>query len=146
MTKPGGHRFPVRVYYEDTDAGGMVYHANYLKFAERARTEMMRGIGFSHSRTRAESGIRWVVRRCAADYRAAAALDDALAVETRIAGIGAATLALRQEISRDGELLVALDVVVACIGREGRPRRLPPGLRAALIAACEPSVATQLSK
>ncbi|MGH7094988.1 MAG: YbgC/FadM family acyl-CoA thioesterase, partial [Stellaceae bacterium] len=75
-----GHRFPVRVYYEDTDAGGVVYHANYLRFAERARTELLRSIGFSHSRSHAESGIRFVVRRCMVEYRAAARLDDALTV------------------------------------------------------------------
>jgi len=141
-----GHCHPVRVYYEDTDAGGMVYHANYLKFAERARTELMRSIGFSHSQSHAESGIRFVVSRCAVEYRAAARLDDALTVTTTVARIGAATLLLQQVIRRDGELLAVLDIVVACIGREGRPCRLPPALRAALAAGGQPSLATPLSK
>ncbi len=136
----------VRVYYEDTDAAGMVYHANYLKFAERARTELLRQIGFSQRRLREESGIGFAVRRCNADYLAVGRLDDALTVATEIAAVGAATLSLRQEIRRDGEVLVVLDVVVACIGREGRPRRLPGPLRARLAGSGDPVVTTQSSK
>ena len=127
------HTMPLRVYYEDTDAAGIVYYANYLKFAERGRTEMMRDLGFAHSTVSEETGIVFTVRRCSADYRAAARLDDALTVETRIAEIGAATLSLDQQIRRDGETIVAPDVLVACVGRDGRPRRVPPGLRAALM-------------
>ena len=132
--QPSGltHAMPLRVYYEDTDAAGIVYYANYLKFAERGRTEMMRSLGFEHSRVLEETGIAFAVRRLSADYRAAARLDDALTVETTVEAIGAATLALDQQIRRDGDTLVALDVLVACVGRDGRPRRLPPGLRAAL--------------
>ena len=126
------HSMPVRVYYEDTDAAGIVYYANYLKFAERGRTEMMRGLGFDHSRIYADSGIAFTVRRLGAEYHRPARLDDSLTVETRIVEIGAATLLLEQEISRDGTVLVALDVLVACVGRDGRPRRVPAGLRAAL--------------
>ena len=127
------HSMKLRVYYEDTDAAGIVYYANYLKFAERGRTEMMRGLGFAHSRIAAEIGIVFTVRRCSVDYRAAARLDDTLTVETRIQEIGAATLSLDQQIRRDGETIVALDVLVACVGPDGRPRRVPPGLRAALM-------------
>ena len=127
------HRMALRVYYEDTDAAGIVYYANYLKFAERGRTEMMRDLGFAHSEIAGETGIVFTVRRCAADYRATARLDDMLTVETRIQEIGAATLSLDQQIRRDGETIVALDVLVACVGRDGRPRRVPPGLRAALM-------------
>ena len=123
---------PLRVYYEDTDAAGIVYYANYLKFAERGRTEMMRALGFEHSGILKETGIAFIVRRLSADYRAAAHLDDALTVETTVQSIGAATLQLDQQIRRDRDTLVALDVLVACVGRDGRPRRLPSGLRAAL--------------
>jgi acyl-CoA thioester hydrolase len=126
------HTMPLRVYYEDTDGAGIVYYANYLKFAERGRTEMMRTLGFAHSRIHAETGIVFTVRRLGADYRAPARLDDALSVATRIVKIGAATLTLDQEIRRDGRVLVALDVLVACVGRDGRPRRVPPEMRAAL--------------
>jgi acyl-CoA thioester hydrolase len=133
---PGlSHTMPLRVYYEDTDAAGIVYYANYLKFAERGRTEMMRELGFEHSRVFADVGIAFIVRRLSADYRGAARLDDALTVETRVDAIGAATLELDQQIRREGATLVALNVLVACVGRDGRPRRLPAGLRAALAAS-----------
>jgi acyl-CoA thioester hydrolase len=129
---PIAHSLPLRVYYEDTDAAGMVYHANYLKFAERGRSEMLRSLGFGHRKLGQESGIGFAVRRCSVDYLAPARLEDALSVETTLAGIGAATLTVRQQIRRDGELLVDLDILVACIGRDGRPRRLPSALRVAL--------------
>jgi acyl-CoA thioester hydrolase len=127
------HRMPLRVYYEDTDAAGIVYYANYLKFAERGRTEMMRELGFAHSQIAEDIGTLFTVRRCSLDYRAPARLDDALTVETRVLEIGAATLLLDQQIRREGELLVQMDMLVACIGRDGRPRRVPAGLRAALM-------------
>jgi acyl-CoA thioester hydrolase len=126
------HSMKLRVYYEDTDAAGIVYYANYLKFAERGRTEMMRQLGFAHSAIVEESGVVFTVRRLAADYRLPARLDDALTVETRVGDIGAATLRLDQQIRRAEKVLVALDVLVACVGRDGRPRRVPVGLRDAL--------------
>ena len=132
------HSMPLRVYYEDTDGAGIVYYANYLKFAERGRTEMMRTLGFAHSRIQAETGIVFTVRRLAADYREPARLDDALSVDTRIVEIGGATVLLDQQIRRDGKVLVALDVLVACVGRDGRPRRVPADLRAALASFGSP--------
>jgi acyl-CoA thioester hydrolase len=128
------HSHAIRVYYEDTDAGGMVYHANYLKFAERGRTEFLRSLGHSHSRTRDESGVVFVVRRCTADFLLPARLDDALVVGTSVLAVRGALLSLRQEISRDDALVAVLDVDVACIGREGRAHRLPPALRAMLLS------------
>jgi acyl-CoA thioester hydrolase len=126
------HSLPLRVYYEDTDAAGMVYHANYLKFAERGRSEMLRSLGFPHRKLAAEDGIGFAVRRCAVEYLAPARLEDALVVDTTLVEAGAATLALRQQIRRGGELLADLDVLVACVGSNGRPRRLPGALRTAL--------------
>ena len=126
------HSITVRVYYEDTDAAGIVYYANYLKFAERGRTEMLRSLGFGHRRLREESGLAFAVRRCQVDYLEPARLDDALTVETRVARLRGATLCLRQEIRRETRTLARLEILVACIGEEGRPRRLPPGLRALL--------------
>ena len=128
----GAHFFPIRIYYEDTDSVGLVYYANYLKFAERARTELLRVAGFEQERLRQEAGLVFVVRHCTADYRAAAHLDDDLVIATRVAGVGAATLDLAQEIRRGDDVLVALDFRIACLGRAGKPRRLPPALRAAL--------------
>jgi acyl-CoA thioester hydrolase len=126
------HTMPLRVYYEDTDAAGIVYYANYLKFVERGRTEMMRALGFAHSGIAAETGIVFTVRRLTADYRQPARLDDLLTVETRIVEIGGATLLLDQSVCRDGAVLVAVEVLVACVGNDGRPRRVPGGLRDAL--------------
>ena len=137
MSAAGGvglsHTMPLRVYYEDTDAAGIVYYANYLKFAERGRTEMMRDLGFAHSAIVEETGIVFTVRRCSIDYRAPARLDDALTVDTRVVEIGGATLLLDQQIRRDEDILVQIDMLVACVGRDGRPRRVPAGLRGALI-------------
>src|ERR1700748_2729009 len=84
------HRFPVRVYYEDTDAAGIVYYANYLKFTERARTEMMRLYGVEHEKARQSGGTVFIVRRVDCEYRVPARLDDELVGETRIAAIGGA--------------------------------------------------------
>src|SRR5216684_9119727 len=134
------HSMPLRVYYEDTDAAGIVYYANYLKFAERGRTEMMRALGFAHSSIRAETGIIFTVRRLAADYRSPARLDDSLSVDARILEIAGATLLLDQEIRRDGAVLVAIELLLACVGHDGRPRRVPPGLRAALVAPGQSSI------
>lgn len=128
----GVHLLPIRVYYEDTDAAGLVYYANHLKFAERARTELLRVAGFEQERLRQETGMVFVVRQCTADYRAAARLDDELVVATRVTGVGGATLDLAQEIRRREDVLVALEFRIACLGRSGRPQRLPPALRAAL--------------
>src|SRR5947207_7559122 len=93
---------------------------------------MMRALGFAHSEIFAATGVAFTVRRLSADYRAPARLDDALSVDTTILEIGGATLSLDQRICRDGAVLVALDVLVACVGHDGRPRRVPAGLRAAL--------------
>jgi acyl-CoA thioester hydrolase len=126
------HSFSLRVYYEDTDAAGMVYHANYLKFAERGRSEMLRSLGFPHRKLDAEDGVGFAVRRCSIEYLAPARLEDALDVDTALVELGAATLNLRQRVRRGSELLADLEVLVACIGGDGRPRRVPLALRARL--------------
>jgi len=128
----GAYLFPVRVYYEDTDAAGLVYYANYLKFAERARTEMLRRLGIGQERLRAETGLVFVVRRCTADYLQPARLDDDLVVATRLKALGGASLDLDQDVRRDDATLVRLAFQIACLGHGGRPQRLPPVLRAAL--------------
>lgn len=123
------HRHSIRVYYEDTDAGGIVYYANYLKFAERARTEMLREAGFGHTAMMAADGILLAVRRVTAEYFRPAKLDDALVVATTVTGLGAATVDLDQSIRRDAAELCRVHVTIACVGRDGRPVRLPAGLR-----------------
>lgn len=126
------HTFPIRVYYEDTDAGGIVYYANYLKFAERARTEMLREAGFHHTTMMHAEGIVLAVRRCSAEYMRPAKLDDQLEIATRVIALGAATIELDQSIRRGAEELCRVAVTIACVGRDGRPVRLPAALRRAL--------------
>lgn len=126
------HRFPVRVYFEDTDAGGVVYYANYLKFAERARTEMMRAAGAPHAEMIEQYGLTLVVSRCEADYMGAARLDDELEIESSVTGFGGATVEAEQIVRRDGRDLVRIRVRLACVNRAGRAARLPAGLRALL--------------
>ena len=126
------HRHPIRVYFEDTDAGGMVYYANYLKFAERARTEMLRAAGISHAEMVAQDGLMLVVRRCVAEYHRSARLDDELEVATRVSGLAGASIILDQAIRRGSEILVEITVTIACVTKEGRPTRLPQRLRQAV--------------
>ncbi len=129
---PGVHRFVLRVYYEDTDAAGIVYYANYLKFAERARTEMLRLLGFTQEAMRRATGHVFAVRRCSADYLAPARLDDELVVESLLTALSGASLEIDQRITCGGQDLVRLALRLACLDANGRPSRLPPPLRAAL--------------
>ena len=124
------HRHAVRVYYDDTDAGGIVYHANYLRFAERGRTEALRDIGVPHADMTSLHGLFFMVRRIKVDYLAPARLDDSLVVETTTLVVGAATVELRQDIVRDSVLLARIGVQLVC-GRitNQRPARIPPRWR-----------------
>jgi acyl-CoA thioester hydrolase len=126
------HRFAVRVYYEDTDAAGIVYHANYLKFAERARTELLRLLGFEHAALRAEEGAAFAVRRCAVDYLRPARLDDEVEIVSRLTALGGATAEILQIVTRDDVELARIDLRLALVAASGRPIRLPPSLREAL--------------
>ncbi len=126
------HVFPVRVYYEDTDAAGIVYYANFLKMAERARTEMLRVLGVEHTATARDDGVSFAVRRCEIDYLNPARLDDMLAVHTRILGIGGASLTMEQVIRRAGVDLAWLILRIACVSTTGRATRFPVQLRALL--------------
>jgi len=126
------HTHSIRVYFEDTDAGGMVYYANYLKFAERARTEMLRSAGISHAEMVAQDRLMLVVRRCTAEYHRSARLDDSLEIDTRVSGVAGASILLDQVVRRGSEVLVEIAVTIACVTKEGRATRLPERLRAAL--------------
>src|SRR5690606_18043544 len=106
---------PVRVYYEDTDAGGVVYYANYLKFCERARTEWLRTLGVSQQALIDERGLGFVVRSVQADYRASARLDDALEVITQVAMLRRASILFEQQLVRGQELLFTARVLLASI-------------------------------
>lgn len=126
------HRFQIRVYYEDTDAVGIVYFANYLNFAERARTEMMRERGVNHQDLRQSAGLAFVVKRCAVDYHYPAKLDDALEVRTSISKIGGASLHLLQQVFLEDRLLASMEVRLALLNEAMRPARIPEVLIAAL--------------
>jgi acyl-CoA thioester hydrolase len=126
------HVYPLRVYYEDTDTGGVVYYANYLKFAERARTEMLRALGVPHSGMMKEDGLAFAVRRCEVEYLRPAHLDDALEVHTSNLTLEAASLWADQVVKRAEEDLVRMRLRLACINGAGRPARLPDAVRSAL--------------
>jgi acyl-CoA thioester hydrolase len=127
----GTHVFPCRVYYEDTDAGGIVYYANYLKFAERARSELLREMGSDNTRLMKDHGVMFAVRDCQVTYREPARLDDALQVHTRIFRIGGASFSAAQRVERSGRLLADMTVRLACLDAQGRPARMPEELRVA---------------
>ncbi|MFQ5563711.1 MAG: tol-pal system-associated acyl-CoA thioesterase, partial [Parvularculaceae bacterium] len=119
----------VRVYYEDTDFSGVVYHANTLKFFERGRTEALRECGFSHAELLGEAEpIVFAVRKMAVEWIAPAKIDDLLTVETRFLAGRGARLALEQEIRRDETPIARADVEVAAMNLSGKPRRLPAAI------------------
>ena len=133
MTK--SHRFPVRVYFEDTDAGGVAYHASYLRWAERARTESLRAMQLPHAVMMERHNSMLVVRRIKVEYVRPARLDEPLIVETRIQALSAASLDLVQIVLReDGEVeLARLDVGLVCVRADGmRAARIPEPWRSAL--------------
>lgn len=122
---------PVRVYYEDTDAGGVVYYANYLKFCERARTDWLRAIGLEQGRLAADQNIIFVVRSVKADYLQPAVLDDLLDVVTTLGKLGHASLVFDQKIQRGGQTLFEALITIACIDRASkRATPIPPSVRA----------------
>jgi acyl-CoA thioester hydrolase len=122
----------IRVYYEDTDFSGLVYHASYLRFMERARTEMLRALGLDQRALlegAAGAPIFFVVRAMDVDFQRPATMDDLLTVETETVELGGASLTLEQRVMRDAELLVRAKVRIVCV-EAGRARRLPPEVRA----------------
>jgi tol-pal system-associated acyl-CoA thioesterase len=125
---------PLRVYIEDTDAGGIVYYVNYLKFMERARTEFMRSLGFGKEYI-FNHDLMFVVRDVAVHYRGPARLDDELSATAAIARLGGASMIMHQQVLRSGNVLAQGDVTIACVDRSGvKPRRLPPDMSKALQA------------
>ena len=135
----GRHRYALRVYYEDTDAGGIVYHASYLRFAERARTEALRDLGVPHADLVHQCNLMFVVRRIEVDYLHAARIDDSLVVETEVLVAGAASATLRQTVRSAISTCAVLVVRLACVRLQSgpadsgvggnKPGRLPPRWR-----------------
>lgn len=120
------HLFPVRVYFEDTDLSGVVYHANYLRFMERARSDMLRLAGIDQRAAHEAGEGAYAVARLAIHYAAPARLDDALLIATRVTAVRAASVAIHQRVMRAGIVVAAADVVAALVAPSGRPRRQPP--------------------
>ncbi|KJE35154.1 thioesterase [Thalassospira sp. HJ] len=124
------HIYPLIVYYEDTDAGGVVYHANYLAFAERARSAMLNLLGFTNRNVAERHKVAIAVRHCTLDFKRPALLEDRLTVESRVIKLGGASLGFEQKIMRDGDELVVIEIYLACMSLEGlRAQRLPDELR-----------------
>ena len=133
---PSVFTWTVRVYYEDTDAGGIVFYANYLKFFERARTEWLRALGVNQQALIEREGAAFVVRRATIDYRAPARLDDELTLTLDIAKLGNASVDFVQKAYRGDQLLAEAQVKVGCVDLAAvRPRSLPPDVAAKMRAA-----------
>ena len=131
----GAHLLPVRVYYEDTDFSGLVYHASYLRFLERGRTDSLRLAGVDQSLLHGDGqGLIFAVRRMTLEFLKPARMDDVLVIETRTQEVRGATILIGQRVLRGDEVLLGADVTVACLGG-GRPRRIPDGLRRTLAEA-----------
>jgi acyl-CoA thioester hydrolase len=135
IPRDGRHRYAIRVYYEDTDAGGVVYHATYLRYAERARTEALRDLGVPHADMVDRFGVMFMVRGLEVDYERGARLDEALTVETEVLEVGGATVRLRQTVRNKDGACATLAVRLACVKTEGnKPGRIPPLWRERLMA------------
>ena len=132
--------WPVRVYYEDTDSGGVVYYANYLKFMERARTEWLRSLGFEQDELATRENVLFAVRRADLEFRRPARFNDALTIRSRIAERGRASLTFEQHVvkeSQKGELLCSGRIQVACLeATEFRPRPIPERMLTEINRVC----------
>lgn len=126
-------RHPLRVYWEDTDAGGVVFYANYLKFFERARTEWLRSLGFSQQRMLQHEGVMFVVAETCLRYRRAAHLDDALQVTVRVLQSGRASLRIAQQAWRGDALLAEGDIRIGCVAASAGPQLRPCRIPAAIL-------------
>ncbi len=139
VIEAGEHRLMVRVYYEDTDFTGLVYHANYLKYFERGRSDFLRVRGVHHTELRAhEEQFAFAVAHIDLRYRSPARIDDVITVRTRVAGTRGAQIFMEQSCERDGTVLCEGRFDIVCIDGGGRPRRLPKALAEALVGPAEP--------
>jgi acyl-CoA thioester hydrolase len=130
---PSTYHYVIRIYYEDTDAGGVAYHANYLRYAERARTEALREAGIPHAKLVTDHNLMFVVHRAEIDYMRPARLDDTLVIETRVTDVRGATVALRQTMRGSDGIRVVVRIKLACVQIGGqKPARIPPRWRGVL--------------
>ena len=126
----GTHKMPLRVYYHDTDAGGVVYHGSYLDFGERARTEFLRDMGYHHLELWGDENMIFIIRRMEVDYLLPGRLDDVLVVNTSILSIKNTSFVMKQDIVRGDDVIAAMQAVVVCIDAEKmRPVGIPEDLK-----------------
>lgn len=123
------HEMQARVYYEDTDAGGVMYHANHVKFCERGRTEFLRSFELQNSDLHAENGVLFVVRRIEADYFKPARLDDLLTVKTSLSAMKNTSFVMRQEIYKGDAILFGANVLLVTVNTDGKPTALPDHIK-----------------
>lgn len=126
------HSMDIRVYYEDTDSGGVVYHASYLKFGERGRTEFLRSLGFENKKLQDDEGILFVVRRIESDYLAPARLDDHLTLKTQVKNVKNTSMIMNQSVYNQGNLVFSMDVTLVCVDTANfKPARFPDDIKTA---------------
>ena len=123
------HEFPCRVYYEDTDAGGVVYHANHLRFCERGRTEYLRKLGFLNSDLMSAEGVLFVVRRVEAEYLKPARLDDLLTIKTALQTVKNTSFIMEQDIMRGDDHLFSMKILLVCVNTNGKPVGIPAAIK-----------------
>tara|TARA_B100000161_G_C33541459_1_gene410868 strand:- start:589 stop:996 length:408 start_codon:yes stop_codon:yes gene_type:complete len=125
-------RYDLKVFYEDTDAGGVVYYANYLKFLERARSEAIYSLGFSNTQLKENFGIVIIVKSCNINYIKSAVFEDKLSVFSSLKKLSNTSFIMQQEIKRDEELLSTSEICLVCINREKKPTKIPDELKSSL--------------
>jgi len=134
MDKQAIFNWPVRVYYEDTDAGGVVYHSNYLNFMERARTEWLRALGFEQPELKAEQGVIIVVHSLSVEFKAPACFNDLLDIQCRLTKIGRGSIEMEQRIMRGHALLIKAEIKLAFVNAVTfKPLGIPAGIKAAML-------------
>ena len=127
MTKIYEYKF--KIYYEDTDSGGVVYYANYLKFIERARSEIIKSLGFSNTNLREKFNLFFIVKYCNINYKKPAKLEDELIVFTSVVSLSKTSLVMKQDVKRHDDLVVEAEVCLVAVDMEGKPTKIPEELK-----------------
>lgn len=124
------NNFIYRIYYEDTDAGGVVYYANYLKFFERARTDFLRALGISQSELSQKENLVFVVRKCEVEYVFPARLDDEIEVSVKVKKISAASISMEQKMTKSEKILSTLNIDLVCVAADNfKPKKIPENIK-----------------
>ena len=127
MTKIYEYKF--KIYYEDTDSGGVVYYANYLKFIERARTEIIKSLGFSNTNLREKFNLFFIVKYCNINYKKPAKLEDELIVFTSVVSLSKTSLVMKQDVKRHDDLVAEAEICIVAVDMKGKPTKIPEELK-----------------